>query len=227
MPTHRKRPFTPAASACAGRGSSRGSGGRRTCGCRRRRSSRPALRAGDRREPERSGRGSRATAPSWIWNGRAAEYHDRYCRSGLPPERAPDVPMPIGAQHRVRIEAGVVPLLPAPLVAKAGRSLKQARMSIAFDEAAGHAARFACSACPVLRTAFRGGPAGIGQDERGAPRRRCRPHALGIRNHAARCCCSPRCNTHVFQGRDLHAVGRWSGAAAGSGDPPVAHSSVG
>lgn len=54
----------------------------------------------------------------------------------------------IWAEHRVRLEAGVVPLVPAPVVAQASRSAKQAQMRrllrgceiIAFDEAAAHAA---------------------------------------------------------------------------------------
>jgi predicted nucleic acid-binding protein len=54
----------------------------------------------------------------------------------------------IWAEHRVRLEAGLVPLVPAPVVAQASRSAKQAQMRrllrgceiIAFDEAAAHAA---------------------------------------------------------------------------------------
>jgi hypothetical protein len=52
------------------------------------------------------------------------------------------------AEHRVRLEAGFVPLVPAPVVAQASRSPKQVQMRrllrgcevIAFDEAAAHAA---------------------------------------------------------------------------------------
>jgi predicted nucleic acid-binding protein len=54
----------------------------------------------------------------------------------------------IWADHRVRLEAGLVPLVPATVVARASRSPKQAQMRrllrgceiIAFDEAAAHAA---------------------------------------------------------------------------------------
>ena len=54
----------------------------------------------------------------------------------------------VWAEHRVRLEAGVVPLIPAPVVAQASRSPKQAQMRrllrgcevIAFDEAAAHTA---------------------------------------------------------------------------------------
>jgi hypothetical protein len=54
----------------------------------------------------------------------------------------------IWAEHRVRLEAGLVPLVPAPVVAQASRSPKQSQMRrllrgcevIAFDEAAAHAA---------------------------------------------------------------------------------------
>lgn len=53
----------------------------------------------------------------------------------------------VWAEHRVRLEAGLVPLVPAPVVAQASRSPKQAQMRrllrgcevIAFDEAAAHA----------------------------------------------------------------------------------------
>jgi predicted nucleic acid-binding protein len=52
------------------------------------------------------------------------------------------------AEHRIRLEAGVIPLVPAPVVAQASRSPKQAQMRrllrgceiVAFDEGAGHAA---------------------------------------------------------------------------------------
>lgn len=52
------------------------------------------------------------------------------------------------AEHRVRLEASVVPLVPAPVVAQASRSPKQAQMRlllrgcdiVPFDEAAAHAA---------------------------------------------------------------------------------------
>jgi predicted nucleic acid-binding protein len=54
----------------------------------------------------------------------------------------------IWAEHRVRLEAGVVPQVPAPVLAQASRSPKQAQLRrllrgcevIAFDEAAAHAA---------------------------------------------------------------------------------------
>jgi predicted nucleic acid-binding protein len=54
----------------------------------------------------------------------------------------------IWADHRVRLEAGLVPLVPAPVVAQVSRSPRQAQMRrllrgcevIAFDEAAAHAA---------------------------------------------------------------------------------------
>ncbi|HET7538998.1 MAG TPA: hypothetical protein VFK05_03975 [Polyangiaceae bacterium] len=54
----------------------------------------------------------------------------------------------VWAEHRVRLEAGVVPLVPAPVLAQASRSPRQAQMRrllrgcevIAFSEAAGHAA---------------------------------------------------------------------------------------
>jgi hypothetical protein len=54
----------------------------------------------------------------------------------------------VWAEHRVRLGGGLVPLVPAPVVAQASRSPKQAQMRrllrgcevIAFDEAAAHAA---------------------------------------------------------------------------------------
>ena len=54
----------------------------------------------------------------------------------------------VWAEHRVRLEAGVVPLVPAPVVAQASRSSKQSQLRrllrgcevVAFDEAAAHAA---------------------------------------------------------------------------------------
>jgi predicted nucleic acid-binding protein len=54
----------------------------------------------------------------------------------------------IWAEHRVRLEAGVIPMVPAPVVAQVSRSPKQAQMRrllrgcevVAFDEAAAHAA---------------------------------------------------------------------------------------
>src|SRR6478736_4602062 len=54
----------------------------------------------------------------------------------------------VWAEHRVRLEAGLVPLVPAPVVAQASRSPKQAQMRrllrgcevVPFDEAAAHAA---------------------------------------------------------------------------------------
>lgn len=54
----------------------------------------------------------------------------------------------VWAEHRVRLEAGLVPLVPAPVVAQASRSPKQAQMRrllrgcevVAFDAAAAHAA---------------------------------------------------------------------------------------
>jgi hypothetical protein len=54
----------------------------------------------------------------------------------------------VWAEHRVRLELGLVPLVPSPVVAQASRSPKQAQMRrllrgcefIAFDEAAAHAA---------------------------------------------------------------------------------------
>lgn len=52
------------------------------------------------------------------------------------------------ADHRIRLEAGIVPLIPAPVVAQASRSPKQAQMRrllrgcevVPFDEHAAHAA---------------------------------------------------------------------------------------
>jgi predicted nucleic acid-binding protein len=52
------------------------------------------------------------------------------------------------AEHRVRLEAGVIPLVPSPVIAQASRSPKQAQMRrllrgcdvIPFDEAAAHSA---------------------------------------------------------------------------------------
>jgi predicted nucleic acid-binding protein len=52
------------------------------------------------------------------------------------------------AEHRVRLEAGLVPLVPSPVVAQASRSPKQAQMRrllrgcevVPFDELAAHAA---------------------------------------------------------------------------------------
>jgi hypothetical protein len=54
----------------------------------------------------------------------------------------------VWAEHRVRLELGLVPLVPSPVVAQASRSPKQAQMRrllrgcevIAFDETAAHAA---------------------------------------------------------------------------------------
>lgn len=54
----------------------------------------------------------------------------------------------VWAEHRVRLEAGVVPLLPAPVVAQASRAPHQAQLRrlirgcevVAFDEAAAHQA---------------------------------------------------------------------------------------
>lgn len=54
----------------------------------------------------------------------------------------------VWAEHRVRLEAGAVPLVPSPVVAQASRSPKQAQMRrllrgcevVAFDEADAHAA---------------------------------------------------------------------------------------
>ena len=52
------------------------------------------------------------------------------------------------AEHRIRLEAGVIPLVPAPVVAQVSRSSKQAQMRrllrgcevVPFDEAAAHIA---------------------------------------------------------------------------------------
>jgi predicted nucleic acid-binding protein len=52
----------------------------------------------------------------------------------------------IWAEHRVRLEAGYVPLVPAPVVAQASRSPRQAQLRqllrgcevVAFDEQAAH-----------------------------------------------------------------------------------------
>jgi len=52
------------------------------------------------------------------------------------------------ADHRARLEAGIVPLVPTPVVAQASRSPEQAQMRrllrgcevVPFDEAAAHAA---------------------------------------------------------------------------------------
>ena len=54
----------------------------------------------------------------------------------------------VWAEHRVRLEAGVIPLVPAPVVAQASRSPKQAQLRrllrgceiVPFDEASAHAA---------------------------------------------------------------------------------------
>lgn len=54
----------------------------------------------------------------------------------------------VWVEHRVRLEAGQIPLVPAPVVAQVSRSSKQAQLRrmlrgcevIAFDEAAAHAA---------------------------------------------------------------------------------------
>ena len=54
----------------------------------------------------------------------------------------------VWAEHRVRLEAGLIPMVPASVLAQVSRSPKQARMRrllrgcevIAFDEAAAHAA---------------------------------------------------------------------------------------
>jgi len=54
----------------------------------------------------------------------------------------------VWAEHRVRLEAGLIPLVPAPVVAQVSRSPKQAQLRrllrgcevIAFDERAAHAA---------------------------------------------------------------------------------------
>jgi hypothetical protein len=52
------------------------------------------------------------------------------------------------AEHRLRLEAGIIPLVPAPVVAQASRSPRQVQMRrllrgcevVTFDEAAAHAA---------------------------------------------------------------------------------------
>jgi predicted nucleic acid-binding protein len=54
----------------------------------------------------------------------------------------------VWAEHRVRLEAGLVPLVPAPVVAQASRSAKQVQMRrflrgcevVQFDEASAHGA---------------------------------------------------------------------------------------
>jgi hypothetical protein len=54
----------------------------------------------------------------------------------------------VWAEHRVRLEAGLIPMVPASVVAQVSRSAKQAQMRrllrgcevVAFDEAAAHAA---------------------------------------------------------------------------------------
>jgi predicted nucleic acid-binding protein len=54
----------------------------------------------------------------------------------------------VWAEHRVLLEAGLVPLVPAPVVAQASRTSRQAQMRrllrgceiVAFDEAAAHRA---------------------------------------------------------------------------------------
>jgi hypothetical protein len=54
----------------------------------------------------------------------------------------------IWADHRIRLEAGIVPLVPTPVVAQASRSAKQAQLRrllrgcevVPFDEPAAHAA---------------------------------------------------------------------------------------
>jgi predicted nucleic acid-binding protein len=54
----------------------------------------------------------------------------------------------VWAQHRVLLEAGLVPVVPAPVVAQASRTSRQAQMRrllrgcevVAFDEAAAHRA---------------------------------------------------------------------------------------
>jgi predicted nucleic acid-binding protein len=54
----------------------------------------------------------------------------------------------VWAEHRVLLEAGLVPLVPAPVVAQASRTSRQAQMRrllrgcevLAFDEAAAHRA---------------------------------------------------------------------------------------
>jgi hypothetical protein len=54
----------------------------------------------------------------------------------------------VWAEHRIRLEAGLIPMVPASVVAQASRSPKQAQMRrllrgcevVAFDETAAHAA---------------------------------------------------------------------------------------
>jgi hypothetical protein len=54
----------------------------------------------------------------------------------------------IWAEHRVRLEAGIIPIVPAPVVAQASRSPKQVQMRrllrgcevVSFHEAAAHTA---------------------------------------------------------------------------------------
>ena len=54
----------------------------------------------------------------------------------------------VWAEHRVRLEAGLVPFVPSPVVAQASRSPKQAQLRrllrgcevVAFDQAAAHRA---------------------------------------------------------------------------------------
>ena len=54
----------------------------------------------------------------------------------------------VWAEHRVRLEAGLIPMVPACVLAQVSRSAKQAQMRrllrgcevVAFDEAAAHAA---------------------------------------------------------------------------------------
>ena len=54
----------------------------------------------------------------------------------------------VWAEHRVRLEAGIAPLVPAPVIAQASRSPKQAQLRrflrgcevVAFDEAEAHRA---------------------------------------------------------------------------------------
>jgi predicted nucleic acid-binding protein len=56
----------------------------------------------------------------------------------------------IWAEHRVRLEAGIAPLVASPVVAQASRSAKQVQMRrllrgceiVQFDEASAHAAGF-------------------------------------------------------------------------------------
>jgi hypothetical protein len=54
----------------------------------------------------------------------------------------------VWAEHRIRLEAGLIPMVPASVVAQVSRSAKQAQMRrllrgcevVAFDDAAAHAA---------------------------------------------------------------------------------------